>query len=259
MDNPIKYGIPPYQVAVVHGGPGATGTMEPVAKVLSRHWGVLEPLQNAVTVEGQINELHMLLESCGDEPFVLIGHSWGAWLSYMLTARYPGFIKKLILIGSAPFEEKYVSEIWKTRYERLTEKERFNIQQLQKILDDPLAENKDATFSLIGKIIARVDSFNPIHSNEIIHADYSVFQQVWNEAVELRKNGLLLPIGRQILCPVTAIHGDYDPHHYSGVKMPLSETLNEFRFYLLKNCGHKPWQEKNARENFYDILIRELS
>ncbi len=45
MHNLIKYGTPPYQIAVIHGGPGAAGEMTPVAQELSIDYGVLEPLQ----------------------------------------------------------------------------------------------------------------------------------------------------------------------------------------------------------------------
>jgi len=37
MENPRKYGNRPYEVALVHGGPGAAGEMAPVAKELSKH------------------------------------------------------------------------------------------------------------------------------------------------------------------------------------------------------------------------------
>lgn len=47
------------------------------------------------------------------------------------------------------------------------------------------------------------------------------------------------------------IHGDYDPHPFEGVQGPLSPILKEFRFFLLKNCGHYPWLEREARERFF--------
>jgi len=31
-----------------------------------------------------------------------------------------------------------------------------------------------------------------------------------------------------------------------------------FRLILLKNCGHKPWIERQAREAFYSTLAAEL-
>jgi pimeloyl-ACP methyl ester carboxylesterase len=57
---------------------------------------------------------------------------------------------------------------------------------------------------------------------------------------------------------VVAIHGDYDPHPAEGVQGPLSAILRRFRLILLKNCGHKPWIERQARDEFYRVLKEEL-
>ncbi|NIU02689.1 MAG: alpha/beta hydrolase, partial [Nitrosopumilaceae archaeon] len=77
-------------------------------------------------------------------------------------------------------------------------------------------------------------------------------------AAELRASGELLKLGKLIKCPVVAIHGDYDPHPAAGVQKPLFLTLKDFRFTLLKNCGHKPWIERHARDEFYEILNNEI-
>jgi pimeloyl-ACP methyl ester carboxylesterase len=68
----------------------------------------------------------------------------------------------------------------------------------------------------------------------------------------------LLALAQHIQCPVIAIHGDYDPHPAEGVHKPLSLALANFRFILLKKCGHTPWLERWARENFYRIIKAEL-
>jgi pimeloyl-ACP methyl ester carboxylesterase len=57
---------------------------------------------------------------------------------------------------------------------------------------------------------------------------------------------------------VVAIHGDYDPHPAEGVRKPLTEVLEDFRFILLKKCGHTPWREQEARDDFFRILKREI-
>jgi len=56
----------------------------------------------------------------------------------------------------------------------------------------------------------------------------------------------------------TLIHGDYDSHPYEGVEEPLSKYVEDFKFILLKKCGHKPWIEKHAMDEFYAIIKREL-
>jgi hypothetical protein len=57
---------------------------------------------------------------------------------------------------------------------------------------------------------------------------------------------------------VIAIHGDYDPHPYQGVKEPLSIILKIFRFILLEKCEHEPWTERQARDKFFEIIEGEL-
>jgi hypothetical protein len=65
VKNLRKYGNKPFNVAVIHGGPGAPGEMAPVARELSSVRGILEPLQTAATLEGQVQELKAVLEKSG--------------------------------------------------------------------------------------------------------------------------------------------------------------------------------------------------
>ena len=259
MRNLRTYGKPPFFVAVIHGGPGAAGEMAPVAQKLSSDRGVLEPLQTKSTLEGQINELKNVLEKNADLPVTLIGFSWGAWLSFIFTAQYPAFVRKLILIGSGPFEEKYAGEIENTRLSRLTAEERIEVESLFRIVENTKAENKSLAFARIGELFSKADACDPIEQkSEEIKVRFDVFQNVWKEAAELRRSGKLLEFGRHIQCPVVAIHGDYDPHPAEGVRNPLSYILIDFRFFLLKDCGHKPWMERKVKDGFYKLLKREL-
>ncbi len=255
-----KYGTTPYTIAVIHGGPGAAGEMAPVARELSAMCGTLEPLQTVNSIEGQIQELHTILKEHGDIPLTLIGHSWGAWLVFMFAARYPDFVGKLILVGSGPFEEKYALRIMETRISRLNEKEKLEVVNLIKNLNNRDMKNKDEIFAKFGKIMSKSDSFDPltVHDEEIVF-DASIHQNVWKEAEQLRPSGELLELGKKIQCPVVAIHGDYDPHPAEGIEKPLLQILKNFRFILLKDCGHRPWVERRVKEDFFRILRREIS
>ena len=137
MINPRKYGNKQYTAAVLHGGPGAPGGMAPVARELSAVCGILEPLQTSATLEGQIRELRDLLEEHGDLPLTLIGHSWGAMLSIIFTAQNPRFIKKLILVGSGLYDDKYVPKLVKTRLSRLKKEEKEQASKLREAMNDP--------------------------------------------------------------------------------------------------------------------------
>ena len=257
MENLRKYGAAPYTIAVIHGGPGAPGEMAPVARELAKDWGVLEPLQTASSLSGQVEELKEVLEKNSHSPIILIGHSWGAFLSFILTAKYPKLVKKLILISSGSFEEKYTTKLMPTRLSRLTKKERAETEKILAALEKTKID--DHTFSRFGQLMAKADAYDVLTvKNETLVCDASLFQSVWNKAAAMRKKGELLALAKEIHCPVIGIHGDYDPSPAEGVERPLSQNLDNFKFFLLKNCGHTPWIERQAKEKFYEILKGEI-
>jgi pimeloyl-ACP methyl ester carboxylesterase len=259
MKNVRTYGNAPFNVAVIHGGPGAPGELAPVARELARTHGVLEPLQTASTLQGQIIELETVVRGSGHPPVVLIGHSWGAMLSFVFAAQAPSLVKRLILVSSAVFEDTYAESITGTRLARLTEEEVNRVYSLSRILEDPNVKEKDLLFAELGSFLSRADAFDPLPvESDIIECQYNIYRSVWKDAQELRSSGGLLELGRYIRCPVVAIHGDYDPHPAAGVELPLSGVLKDFRFVLLEECGHRPWIERAARDKFYDILKQEL-
>ena len=255
-----KYGKPPYQVAVVHGGPGAPGSMAPVARELAKRCGVIEHIESARTVDGQIDELRDALREHAALPVTLVGHSWGAWLSIFFAARYPAMAKKLILVGSAPFEERYAAQITATRLSRMSDDERHQLAVLSEALGRPDG-NKAALFTLFGALLAKADTYDPAppgDEGDAMEFRENVYQDAWLEGQALRRSGELLARARQVRCPVVAIHGDYDSHPAEGVEKPLGDAIPGFRFIRLEKCGHEPWRERAARDRFYDILISEL-
>jgi pimeloyl-ACP methyl ester carboxylesterase len=261
MKNLRKYGKKPYTVAVIHGGPGAPGSIAPVARELAKNRGVLEPLQTKDSLEGLVEELRAVLEKSTDLPAVLIGHSWGAWLSYIVAARYPALVKKLILVGSGPFEQKYADNIEGERLTRLTEGERVETFKLIEIINGAATGEKNKAIERYGELMAKADTYDalpPEKEPEPLAASEEINRRVWAEAKELRASGELLKLGKKIACPVIAIHGDYDPHLAAGVREPLARVLKDFRFVLLEKCGHEPWLERYAKDEFYNIVENEL-
>lgn len=259
-ENVRKYGKPPFSVAVIHGGPGATGGMASVARELSIRRGVLEPLQMASSIDGQVAELHDVLLANAALPVTLIGHSWGAWLSLIFASTYPQLVKKLILIGCGPLKEEYASQIMETRLSRLSDEEKDTLYSLAEALNDSHILDKSIAFAEFGKLMSRADSYALLPGDGpdlMMRADINA--SVWGEAEVLRRSGELLRIADRIRCPVVAIHGDHDPHPVVGVKKPLMGTIKDFRFILLEKCGHEPWRERFARGLFFEILERELA
>lgn len=256
------YGQPPFTVVAVHGGPGAPGTMAPVARELrARGWSVLEPMQTADSLDGQAEELSRQIEERGSPPVTVIGHSWGAMLAFITAARYPPLFRKLILVCSGVFEERYADAIMPTRLSRLSEEERHEVRSLIDALSTPALADASESLARLGALLSGTDTFEPLpdeEPNDCLPAEGDTFQKVWNDAVRLRHSGELLELGSRIRCPVVAIHGDYDPHPADGVSKPLSAAVQDFRFILVPQCGHEPWRERHARDRFFALLDEEL-
>jgi pimeloyl-ACP methyl ester carboxylesterase len=257
---PVRmWGHGPYSLAVIHGGPGAPGEVAPVARELSAFTGVLEPFQTEMTLDLQVQELRSVLLEHGQAPVTLVGFSWGAFLSWMTAARYPTLVKKLILVGSPPFEESYAGSIIRTRLDRLSTGERAEANALIVQMDDSAARDRDQVLARLGILLSHADSYDPAPvPDEAFHSQYDVFRGVWDEACELRKKQVLIQMAHAVRCPVIAIHGDWDPHPSEGVNVPLSRECKDFRFILLQKCGHRPWIERNASDAFYEALVREI-
>ncbi|MDD1698437.1 MAG: alpha/beta hydrolase [Methanoregula sp.] len=259
MNNYRTWGRAPFATAVIHGGPGAAGEMAAVAHELSRSRGVIEPFQTEMTVSGQVTELKKVLNDQGDLPVTLLGHSWGAILSFIVTAKNPAMVKKLILVSSGVFDNAYAAGITRARLHRLSQKDREVLETLATKLNGPKNRDKNRIFAEFGKVIETADTWDPLlHTIEGVDYRYDIYENVWKQAQEMRTGGDLVALGRYIHCPVVAIHGDYDPHPADGIQIPLSRVIKNFRFILLENCGHRPWLERSAKTRFYEILNKEL-
>jgi len=259
MENPRMYGAPPIGVVVAHGGPGAAGGVAPLARELGKKRGVLEPYQTKKTVSGQIEELRETVEKYCSPPVILLGHSWGAWLVFLLAAEYSDLVHRIMLISSGPFEQHYASGIMNTRLNRLDAEEKAKAEELMSLLSN--AELKDREMlSEFRKLMAKADHFDLLEDAERVEVniDAEIYKSVWTEASEMRSSGELLESGKKIRWPVLAVHGDFDPHPAEGVEIPLSRILKDFKFRLLERCGHMPWMEIHAREEFYKIVEADL-
>lgn len=254
-----KYGRKPYRVILLHGGPGVPGSLRLVAQRLGKKFGVLEHLQTARTILGQLREIKEIIDKYAAGPMIIVGHSWGAMLGYIFAAKYPKSVKKLILVGSGVYEKKYAGKIMSTRLSRMTKVEKKSFNSLMKRLEKVEGKEQDELFNKIGKILGKVDAFERLPGpNNKIKPSYQTYQKIWSELEEIRLAGRLLQMGTNISCPVVAIHGDFDPHPIDGIKKPLAKVLSDFSMIVLKNCGHEPWLEKRAEKKFYEILEQEI-
>lgn len=258
MINYVKHGPPKIQAVVLHGGPGAPGYMAPVARELSRQFGVLEPYQTKDSLEGQIVELRNQISEVTDDEVCLIGSSWGATLALFYAARYSN-VSKVILIGSCVYDEDSSKKVKELRFSRMSDNTKDVFETLNKLV----AENpeNDELFAQLADCFFDSDTFEPFTRDlEVEKCQKEINLKVWNDFKKIRDSkGELAKIFSNIKCPVLNIHGSYDPHIIEGIQPFLESCIKNIELKILDQCGHYPWIEKHAKDEFFKILRNELS
>jgi pimeloyl-ACP methyl ester carboxylesterase len=254
------YGTP-HRVVLVHGGPGGAGEMAPLARQIEGRLSLVEAMQTRLSIAGLIAELREQVAAHAQAPVALVGHSWGAWLSLLFAAQHPELVARLVLISSGVLEDRYAAMLRATQLARLTETERAEMAKLEAALADPDVADKSALFDTYGYLFDKTENYDAVpEPKERFDTNPGMFDRIWPEAAAMRTSGELLRQAALVTCPVLAIHGDYDPSPSEGVREPLARVLTApFEFILLKNCGHTPWLEREARAALTEILVRELA
>ncbi len=253
-----KHGKEPYHTVVLHGGPGAAGSVFGLAGMISKKFGVLEPMQSKYTIEEQEEELREQIENNCSGKVILAGHSWGAWLAGLFAERFPDKVEKVILIGCGPLDEAYVSKIGERRKGNMSPEEAEEFDQILRKLEEGAGE-KDEYLRRLGAICDKADGYQEeeaLRDNAEVNGD--LHEKVWKEAAGLRESGKLLEKFEGISCPLVLIQGEADPHPPEGVIQPLRDRNVDIKTYVLDKCGHTPWREKYAREEFERVLFSEL-
>lgn len=247
------YGKAPYKIVLVHGGPGAIGSLKGFAKELNAvsQIGVVEAIQSKYSIAELIDELYKQISDNCNEKVSLIGHSWGAWLVALFAEKYPELIERIVLVGSGPLEDKYVAEIGARRFENLFGEDRAIFQRLVN------NQATDEDMSKIPKVFEKSDNY--CLENRDMHradkTDSQMHNMIWEEAAKRRTNGDLLTCFRNIKSKLYLIQGEHDPHPVKGVTIPLQENGVQCETYILEKCGHSPFMEKYAKDKLYKILL----
>lgn len=256
-----KYGEGPCEYVVVHGGPGAPGSASSLARKLSETCTVLEPFQTETSVWGQVEELYrQIMEHCTDRVFAL-GHSWGAWLVYLLAYKHPEVVRIGFLIGAGAFDAAYLPELQRRRLAALTAEEQAEYREMIALLKTP-SESSDRHLARLGELANKADNYcvekTDENSEKMITIDGKQFKAVMTEAFRMREEGFFRKIAGEIRRPIRIIHGKDDTTPVEGVVEPLRGLVADFAWYAIDRCGHSPWKEKYGKEEFYWIVDREV-
>lgn len=251
-----QYGDKGAFVIVLHGGPAAPGYMKPVARELAKHFRVLEPFQREsgdipLTVAQHVRDLQeVIAHYCPDEKPLLVGHSWGAMLALKFAAEHPDTPKAIVIVDSGTFDAASRRRMEKIREQRMDEAFRRRLEQL-----DEKYANPNTRMAVFGSMYQQLDSVDLIKFKPELHkCDAEAHRQTWADVMRLQNEGVYPQAFSAIHCPVLMLHGDDDPHPGEMIRDSLTPYLPQLEYISWPNCGHYPWLEKAAHDDFYRTL-----
>lgn len=251
-------------VVVLHGGPGAQGSVASLAASMAPWTHVREPILRRsgmfpLTMEQHTEDLFRV----APKKAIYIGHSWGAMLALSYAARYPGTVSSVVIVGCGCYDEASREEHARRLRVALGPAGAARVEDLER----RLAEAKDTAWrdSLLGQIgdaIERAQSVDPIGvTAPDTTPDAAGHEETWADTIRLQKEGIEPVRFAGITVPVLMLHGDRDPHPGTMIRDSLQPYIPQLAYIGIHDCGHVPWLERHGREPFYRSLrqwIHEL-
>jgi pimeloyl-ACP methyl ester carboxylesterase len=247
-----EYGAAGPCVIVLHGGPGAAGSMARVARELADMFRVVEPFQREsggerLTVARHVADLHEVMSFyANDRPPALLGSSWGAMLALAYAAAaHPDATGPLVLVGCGTFDPVARAALQSTVAKRMDERIRVRLKE---------AEHVD----LDRRWKARAEAMAPVYSIDLLNSphdeetfDAQAHHETWDDMLRLQNEGVYPAAFAAIRVPLLMVHGDFDPHPGRLIFNGLQHHLPQIDYVELEQCGHYPWLEKAAAGPFF--------
>jgi pimeloyl-ACP methyl ester carboxylesterase len=226
------YGSAGPTIIVLHGGPAAVGGAAGLASGLSGPFRVLEPWQRGsgpepLTVARHVEDLHVLVQTLPPaQRAAIVGESWGAMLALAYAAAYPQGAAAIGLVGCGTFDVAARAKLTAALAERRSSRRPYDYAPLGPRYEDDLPEPFDE----------------------------AAYTQTWDDMVRLQRQGVYPRAFAVIQSPLLMIHGDHDPHPGTMIRDSLRPHLPQLEYRELERCGHSPWNERFARDEFFAIL-----
>ncbi len=186
--------------------------------------------------------------------WTFLGCVVGLWTA----ALFPAQVHRLILIGSAPLTDAYVPQIMQRRLANLSSSKANCMANALAMLENGNSQQRQTAIEALPALLAQSDAYQTapeaVIPGDLWPEDEAAYANLWPLAVSLRTQGALLQSALSVHCPIDIIHGACDPHPAEGVCTPLRKIGVPFTLHLLPRCGHTPFTERYAQDDFYQLM-----
>lgn len=256
-----RYGAAGPPVLVLHGGPGAPGSVARLAGDLGQRFQAYEPLQRRggelpLTVARHVEDLAAVAPSQA----LLVGWSWGAMLALSYAATFPDRVTALALVGVGTYDPEARALYQRNMATRVDRPRKEALTRALEAEADPA--RRDALLAQLG---ALADAAMTVEALDLppaapgLPVDATGHRQTWDDVLRLQAEGTEPARFATITAPARMFHGEEDPHPGPETHALLRRTIPHLDYVGYPRCGHTPWIERHARERFLGDLTAWLA
>jgi len=253
-----RYGSAGPVVLVLHGGPAAAGEAAPLARGLATRFQVLEPWQRGsggapLTVARHVADLAALIAALdAAPPPALVGESWGAMLALACAAAHPESCAALVLVCCGTFDPDSRAAIPARLAARIDRQTRCELERLAGLELDP-EERLRRRYALLEPLY-HVDPLPVEQDPQAPPFDVRAHRETWADMLREQARGTYPAAFAAIRVPVLMLHGAQDPHPGREIHALLRRYMPQIEYREWARCGHQPWRERHAREEFFEQM-----
>lgn len=172
-------------------------------------------------------------------------------LALAYAAAHPQVIARLVLIGCGTFDKDARARFEAEIAARMTPELKAGLERLAQDFADP-GERLRAR----GRLLHQVYCYAPLPMDyELGPPDSDLkFEETWHDMLRLQEAGVYPAAFRVIEAPVLMLHGTYDPHPGVMIRDCLCQYMPQIEYRELQRCGHEPWRERFASDDFFVAL-----
>ncbi len=245
-------------IVILHGGPGLDQTyLQPQMLELAKDHQVIfydqrgsgQSLQTAmipryVNLEQFTNDINDLRTELKLKKITLIGHSWGGLLALNYAHQYPKTVSHLILLNSAPADDKgnnaFLDEFNKrTAGIKNKIKPFFNYNDFEKLSVDQITQIYKDIFTVYFYNQKNIDQLTLNFNKDSALSGFKVMNMIGSPI----KDGKFLKSLHTLKVPTLIIHGEQDVISVNSARK-IQTTIPNAQGIYLAECGHFSYIEK---------------
>lgn len=129
---------------------------------------------------------------------------------------------------------------------------RGRIEALEREIPDP-----DRRLAAYGDLLSPLYNYDPLPGVlEFDACDDRANKETWADMLRLQADGTYPAAFAAIESPALMLHGAFDPHPGAMIRASLEPHLPQLEYVEWERCGHDPWTERAARDEFFAVVHR---